>query len=828
MGKIDLTTSRRGFLQATAVTGAAGVVGSVVGEVLQPTPSEALAQAPRPETKITKNVCHQCPARCGIDVYTTNGKVHAIYGTLDHPISNGKLCPKGHLGAYILYDPDRFTGPMKRTNPKKGRNEDPRFVRITWDEALNTIAARLNGLRDKGESHRFALLTGRGWGASDAGLTDNFGKLYGTPNASLGHSSMCSDASKRAKQLMDGNYSYNAYDYRNTNYLLNFGAAYLEAFRPYNNNLQTWGHIRTKSPKTKVTVVDIRVTTTGAAADHLLLVKPGTDGALALAIAHVILTEGLWDKKFVGDFNDGNNRFISGFSVDQSTFTERWTKGLVEWWNAEVKDRTPEWASKVTTIPAKDIVKVAHEFGTTRPAMAIFERGPTTHTNAVYNGLSIHALNALVGSMYAVGGLMSQMGVPYGALPWKVDEYVDDIAKAAAAKKLPRIDRVKTAEGPLWSNMIQGIPDFHMEGKPYKLDTLMFYLTNPIFSTPDCTRWEKALQDIFVIDTSPFPGETAMFADIVVPDHTYLERWQDTPTYPFQGYPLTNLRTPAVKPIHDTKVFGDTLIEIGKRINGKMGEYYKQVGNVDNVLRALAKGFEKNPGDNGVNSFETWAEKGVWYKKPYLWRQIAGEFYEWDGVDYRKPMSPEDVKKRLFKTESGKFELRSSYLEKYADFVNAKLGVPKERVGFPQWLEPRYSGKGDLFLVTPKTPMHAEGRSANIPQAISIYQPVSGGRNQTFLEMHPKPAKARGIKNGDLVHIKSELGSVKVRVHLTPAARPDTIVLPFGFGHWAHGRWAKDRGENASAIIPNISDPISGLTSNYSTLVTVEKTESQA
>ena len=828
MGDMDFTTSRRKFLQATAVTGAAGMVGTVVSEPVQLAPGEALAQAVRPETKITKSVCHQCPARCGIDVYTTNGRVHAIYGTLDHPMSNGKLCPKGHLGAYILYDPDRIHGPMKRTNPKKGRNEDPKFVRITWDEALNTIAARLNTLRDKGEQHRFALLTGRGWGSTDAGLTDNFGKLFGTPNASLGHSSICADASKRAKQLMDGNYAYNSYDYRNTNYLLNFGAAFLEAYRPYNNNLQTWGHIRTKAPKTKVAVVDIRVTTTGAAADHLLLVKPGTDGALALAIAHVMLTQGLWDKKFVGDFNDGVNRFKSGETIDPANFTERWTKGLIEWWNAEVKDRTPEWASKITTIPVKDIRLVAREFGTTRPAMAIFERGPTTHTNAVYNGMSIHALNALVGSMYAIGGLANQMGVPYGALPWKADDYVDDVAKTANDKKSPRIDRVKTAEGPLWSNQIQGIPDYHLEGKPYKLDTLMFYVTNPIFSTPDSTRWEKALQDIFVIETSPFPSETSVFADIIVPDHTYLERWQDTPTYPFEGWPMTGLRVPAVKPIHDTKHFGDTLIEIGKRINGKMGEYYKQVGNVENVLKAVAKGFEKNPGDNGVNSFETWAEKGVWYKKPYLWRQVAGEFYEWDGVDYRKPMSAEDVKKRLFITESGKFELRSSYLEKYADFVNAKLGVAKDRVGFPQWLEPKYSGKGDLFLVTPKTPMHAEGRSANIPQAISIYQPVSGGRNQMFLEMHPKAAKARGIKNGDLVRIKSELGSITIRVHLTPAARPDTIVLPYGFGHWAHGRWAKNRGENANAIIPNISDPISGLASNYSTLVTVEKAGSQA
>jgi len=822
--------SRRNLVKVTGAAGAisaSALAGGLAGDLLknqEASAAPAASQVAAATTKIVKSVCHQCPARCGIDVSVTNGKVHAIYGSLDHPASNGKLCPKGHLGAYILYDPDRFKGPMKRTNPNKGRNEDPKFVSISWDEALDTIAARLNALRDKGEQHRFALLSGRGWGESDAGLFGDFGKLYGTPNAVLGHSSMCSDASKKAKQALDGNYAYNAYDYRNTNYLLNFGASFLEAYRPFNNNMQVWGHIRTKSPKTKVTVVDIRVTTTGAAADHLLLIKSGTDGALALAIAHVLLTEGLWDFKFVGDFDDGLNHFKTGELIDPSIFRERWTKGLIEWWNAELKDRTPAWASQITTIPEKDILSVAREFGTTRPAMAIFERGPTTHTNGVYNGMAIHSLNALVGSMYALGGLMNQMGVPYGKLPFKADDFADDVAKAADGRKTPRFDRVKTKDWPLASNMIQEIPQNQLESKPYKLDTLMFYLTNPIFSTPDCTQWEKALKEIFVIETSPFPSETSVFADIVVPDHTYLERLQDTPTYPAHGYPVTSLRVPAIKPIHNTKAFSDTLIEIGKRIKGPMGEYYKKVDSTENLIRHLAKGFEKNPGDNGVKDFESWVEKGVWYKKPYLYRQIGGQFFEWDGVGYRVLMTDRDVKAKLIKTESGKFELKSSYLEHYADYIAEKMGISKDRVGFPQWVAPKYTGEGDLHFVTPKTAMHAEGRSANIPHAIALYQPVAGGRNQTFLEIHPETARKRGIKDGDLVRVTSPIGSIVARARLYPASRPDTVVLPFGFGHWAQGRWAKNRmSGNVSEIIPNVSDPISGLTSNYTVLVKVEK-----
>lgn len=817
-----LESTRRDFLKATTVVGATAAAGAGATGLLSGH-DEAVA-APTIDTKIVKSTCHQCPARCGIDVRVEDGKVTGIYGTLDHPMSNGKLCPKGHLGQYILYDPDRFTGPMKRTNPEKGRNVDPKFAPISWDEALDTLAKRMNTLREKGEAHRFGITLGRGWGNADAGQLGPFAKMYGSPNVGLGHSSMCSDASKKAKSCLDGNYDYNSYDYRNTNYMLIFGAAFLEAFRPYNNNMQTWGHIRTKSPRTHVTVVDIRVTTTGAAADQLLLVKPGTDGALALAIAHVILTEGLWDKKFVGDFTDGVNRFKTGETLDPATFSEKWTKDLIAWWNAELKDRTPEWAAKITSIAEKDIVTVAREFATTKPAMCLFERGPTTHTNATYNGLAIHSLNALVGAMFAKGGLANSMKVPFGSLPVKPDDFVDDVAKMNQAKKMPRIDRVKTSYLPMASNQWQEVAKNHLAGNPYKMDTMVFWLTNPIFSGPDCKVWEEALKDVFVVDTSPFPSETSVFADLVLPDHTYLERWNDAPTYPFQGWPMAMLRQPAVKPIHNTMAFTDVLIELGKRINGPMSEYYKAIGNTENIIRHLAKGFEANPGDNGVNSFESWREKGVWYKKPYIYRQVGGEFFEWDGTDYRKPMSAEDVKKNCLKTESGKFEFKSSYLEHYADFIQERVGVPADRVGFPQWLAPKYTGKGDLFFVTPKTPMHAEGRSANLPNAISIYQPNVGGRAEMFLEINPETAKARGIKDGDRVKISTDIGSIFAAARYFPGARPDTVVLPFGFGHWAHGRWAKSRKTGSVCeIIPNVSDPISGLTSNYGVLVTVEK-----
>lgn len=817
--------SRRRFLQASAATGAAG---AVVGGSFN-TLKEATAQQPAAadaKTVITKSICHQCPARCGIDVYTTNGRVHAIYGTSDHPISNGKLCPKGPLGTYILYDPDRFKGPMRRTNPKKGRNEDPKFVPISWDEALNAVATRLNGLREKGESHRFALLYGRGWGASCAGLQGTFGQLYGSPNVAIGHSSMCSDGSIISKKFTDGNGGYNAYDYRNANYLLMFGCGFLEAFRPYNHNMQTWGYIRgEKSPKTRVTAVDVHMNTTLAAADRALLIKPGTDAALALAIAHVILTEGLWERSFVGDFKDGANRFKSGQALDPNDFNEKWVKGLVEWWNLELKDRTPKWAAEVTTLRERDIVATAREFGTTRPAMAIFERGVHAHSNGIYGGMAVHSLNALVGSLFAKGGLMYQMGPAYGSMPADAGGFMDDYAKNGPWKKQPRIDLLGHEDGYLLAhNMMQEVGPNSLAGKPYKLDTIMFYLTNPVWTAPNGPEWEKALAELFVIETSPFPGETAMFADLILPDHTFLERLQDAPTYPFQGWPMTQLRTPAVKPLYDTRYYGDTLIEIGKRMKGPMGEYYKKLDNTENVLRSLAKGFEASPGDNGVKDFESWKEKGVWYRKPYLWQQRNGEFFEWDGKAYAKAMSPDDVKQKLLKTSSGKFEFRSSAMEKSVDWIAAKTGRDKGKLMFPIWEEPKHPGGGDLYMVTPKVAMHAEGRGANVPMAIGLLQPTMGGRDKVYIEIHPKTAAAKGIRDGDRVRIKSSVGTIEGYCRHFEGCRPDTLVFPMEHGHWAQGRWARNRPPGHSGeVTVNQSDRVTGQCLYYTTKVSIER-----
>jgi thiosulfate reductase / polysulfide reductase chain A len=846
---LEIKMNRRNFLKVAGLTGAAAL-----GQVSLDQPIvRALAQGTETvrEEKWVSSVCIQCPAGCGTKVRVVDGKAVKIEGNPDHPYSNGKLCPKGYAGLQLLYDADRVKSPLKRTNPIKGLDVDPKFIAVTWDDALNDIATRLNKLRNEGKSHTVAFLSGRNRGSAGTVWT-TFTKLYGTPN-NLGHSSICSDASKKARLCMDGNDEYAAYDWENCNYVFNFGGSTLEAWRPTNLMLQRWAYMRRGRPvRAKQVMVDTRFSTTAIKADEWLPVKPGTDGALALGIAHVILTEGLWDRSFVGDFKEKGRKFRTEESVSIVDFEETWTSGLVDWWNNVLINFTPDKASEITGIPSETIIRIAKEFATTKPAIACGERGAGAHTNGTYNHMAIHALNALVGSMFTFGGLMYQIGAPYASLPIKDDDYMDDIAKKVVndfkTHTLERIDEAKSDEWPLASNVYQNIPDNHIKGKPYKLNMIFTYYTNPLFSNPNPQRAWEAFKDIFIVETSSYLSETALYADYILPDTYYLERWHDDRVYPSTGYPVAGLRVPAVK-LYDTRNSMEVIIDIGKRMGGKIGEYYNSIGSFENMLHSFAKGFEKTPGDNGVNSFESWAEKGAWYKRPYLYRFANGKFYEWDGIGYNREMiQTEEVKEEmidgkpvkttvvknpvkdgLLKTTSGKFEFRSSKLEmltdKQKEILKSELKSP-DLFAYPHFDEPHFAGKEEgypLYMSSPKMITHAEGRGANAQWLQERFGIVLGKGWTSWVELNPDKAEELGIKNGDEIWVESSVGKVKTIAVINPGNPPWIVVFPFENGHWNYGRYAKGLGVNPNEIIANLSAVISAQSCTNATMVKVYK-----
>lgn len=916
--------TRREALKAGGVAGAAIVVASQTGpfgSVLNfLTPVDSRRPQPAIEERIP-GVCLQCPAGCGIIGRVVDGRLVKIDGNTLHPINEGRLCPKGQIGVQILYDPDRIKGPYIRQslldaydandlagylNPPGGiRERDPEdFVEVPgntpeekWNTAIAILGALLKILRDNGESHKLVFLSGRTRGQM-GGFIGRFLAAYGSPN-DVGHSSICSDGSPQAHYATQGWKAYAGYDWDNTNYLLCFGAGFIEAWRPTTRLLRAYGTMRRGRPvRAKIVQVDSRLSVTAAKADEWIPVKPATDGALATALAHVIVRDHLYDEEYVKAHTDLPHlvRLDTGEPFEESSWTETiggkdityrkiyvwdantgapavWNtktkayepedvdpslepptpltingvecKSVFQlWWEEVLEAMTPQSAAGITGVDAGTIERIGREFATTKPAIAAGERGASMQTNGLYNRMAIHALNALVGSIDVPGGVLYQPGPPLQSFPAVV---TDDIAKNAPKT---RIDYAGTKYYPMAGKVYQAMPDLIL-GKPdpggrqlpapYEVKALFAYYTNPFFSTPDVGRWTEAVKRVPLIVTfSPFMDETTAMADLVLPDDTYLERWQDDIIYPSLGYPVAAIRQPMVDRVYNTMDTGTVLIRLAKEIGGSVADSFPW-NDFQEVLKFRYQGIldakAGSVGDRAVESmasidefWQAFTEKGVWSKPPY-------EFGKWNDV---------------FKTDTGKFEVLSGKLEhKLRDMAKAeaaangtteeeelekllqllKINVRGEAVFMPHYEPPRYAGDESqypLHLVTYKLMAHAEGRGANVPFLRDLTASHLNGVTlwHTWVEVNPSTAAKLGIKDGQWVWVEGpttdESGiprRISVKAHLHPGARPDTVSIPFELGHTSYGRWAKNSGANPNWILANEYDLLGGLAAFTATRV---------
>jgi anaerobic selenocysteine-containing dehydrogenase len=333
---------RRDFLKVSAAATAAAAVGIprlnafARGEGIRKGYGKTAPGQWKPTT------CQGCTTWDPAEVFVQNGRAVKVRGNRYSKQNDGYLCPKGHISLQQLYDPDRVKVPMKRTNPRKGKGVDPKFVPISWDEALNTIADKMMELRKADEPEKFMVMRGRYTYMRDM-IYGALPKVFGSPNG-ISHSAICAEAEKFGSYFTAANWGYSN--------------------RMIPATITRFGDLLDRAT---VAVVDPRLNSSAAKAHDWLPVKPGTDGALAGAIAHVILTEGLWSKEFVGDFKGGKNLFRAGKTVDEAAFEEKYTNGLVRWWNLELKDRTPQWAEGVTLVPSEQIIRVAKGMGKAAP-----------------------------------------------------------------------------------------------------------------------------------------------------------------------------------------------------------------------------------------------------------------------------------------------------------------------------------------------------------------------------------------------------------------------------------------------------------------------------
>jgi anaerobic selenocysteine-containing dehydrogenase len=429
----DLKLSRRTFMKASAAAGTAVATGAA----LKPT-FRALAEASTApagaQGEWKAATCQGCTSWCSKQVLVIDGRAVKTRGNPNSKVNGKASCPKVHLALQQVYDPDRIKTPMKRTNPNKGRNEDPGFVPISWDEALNTIADKIMELRNNNETHKYMLMRGRYSYMRDV-LYSRMTKIIGSPN-NISHSSLCAEAEKFGPFYTEGYWGYRQYDVENARYILIWGADPLSANRQVSYYSSAWGKAIDRA---EIAVVEPRLSATAAKADEWLPVKPGEDGALAVAISHVLLTEGLWYKDFVGDFTDGVNKFVAGQEVNEEDFEEKHTNGIVKWWNLELKDKTVEWASQQTGLPVEQIKRVAINYGKAAPhAISWLGGGPCMQVRGGYTAMAVHALNGIVGAVDNVGGTLKSNKEYTSKFP-EPDDFMDAIAKKG--KKHEKIDQ---------------------------------------------------------------------------------------------------------------------------------------------------------------------------------------------------------------------------------------------------------------------------------------------------------------------------------------------------------------------------------------------------
>jgi len=888
---VAATTNRRRFLTTALALGgtAAGatLVGTAVKVMLPDTQlrtasANRIRQYGRDAGEWIPSCCNACGGQCGILAHVVEGKVVKIepnpwnpnnytnistdfFADYDPAVGvrqGAAICPKGNAGIFGLYDPDRVQRPMKRTNPSKGLDQDPGWQEISWDQALTEITDRIRPLRDGG--HPEELL----WWSEDHSFThpqQDFCRLFRTPNYS-NHSNLC-DVSRKASYKMAMGDERPLADFLESKYILLFGWNPTSAIKwVYLPRILT----RAIEGGARLVVVDPHLSDTAAKAQEWVPIRPATDGALALAMARVIITEKLYDESFIRD----------------------WTVGFEDF-AALVDDATPEWAEGITSVPANTIVRLARELATTKPALVDVWSGPGQHTNGVQGGRAIALLNALVGTIDRPGGMM---------IPDKRGEkHIDQEPDAPIeAKRFDGLEELPWGHGSgVYGRGFQRLLD---GSGPYQPKAGMCVFQNLVMSGPGSGRVAEALASLetFVVVDTHF-SETALLADYLIPGTHYLERYDLNShwvTWAVLGLrqPVAAAASPQASPYpFRGGIFGqmaeyEFVAALGRKLGLKTkdGTEFFSVGAVSkepvddltawyeeylsNELKSGAPGItleelKARPGavwidEKKPTAYEKYATKlasklvldadgavwdkpaddpkrkqvgitldGVVYDKAVadggvpVGRMIGAEAFFTDGdkildgpkLEGKKPkqigyaIGGTDPRRGFF-TSSGKIEFFNTKFAEKSD-TNGRA-VDAGPVFSPREWQP--SAEYPLYLINWKEASHTHTRSQNNPLLVSL-------KGSNPLVIHTDTAARLGIADGDEVVVESPNGSARAVAEVTKRIHREVVGAQHGFGHVALGQVAKGRGTAFGGLNTIRYDPLSGQAAHKEICVRVRK-----
>lgn len=696
------------------------------------------------EVSYVNSTCSLCPGGCGITVRKVKDRAVKIEGMAGHPVNKGRICILGLAGLQLLYSPTRVQTPLKRV----GKRGEGRWRKISWQTAISEVVNNLKGLREKGEAHTVAAIMGSDRGTVPQ-LFERLLSVYGSPNFFRAPSMQ--DSYELTLHLMHGTQSMAGFDVGSADLIISFGSGLIEGWGSPVHMFQV--NSQRKAAGAKVVQIEPRLSSTAAKADTWLSINPGTEAALALGLAHLMIRE-----KRYGDFVSQHGFGFEDWQ-DQNGKKRRGFKQLV------LEDYTPEKVAEITGIEQDKIESLGNLFLSAKRPLVLGGRGQGITPGSTNELMAIHALNALVGNINRPGGVWAIPEPDY--IQWPEPE-VDQVAAISVQKG--RVDGARSQENPHSRYLLNRLANAIETGKPYPVNTLFVAGVNPCYSLPDTKAVTAAFDKVpFVVSFSSFMDETAQNADLILPNHLFLERYEDVPAPAGWHKPIIGLLRPVVSPLHNTRHTGDVILELAKGLGGAVGAAF--------------------PWSDYLSSLKTTlGTKWLRMEKTGCWANLNYGPPEWG---------------KAFDTPSGKFEFLPSVLQKGSEKETSPGYLPVAPEGDPSTYP--------LVMIPYDTMSLSSGYIGSPPFLIkTVPDTVLKGSNGV-VEINPETAKSYQLGQGDLAILNTPRAQVTVRVNLYHGIRPGIIAMARGLGHTAYDEYLNNKGVNVNELMGATEDPISGL-----------------
>jgi len=722
--------SRRRFLKIS--TGAAGLAAAGLPKLSF---ADLVQDPAAAEVVRTPTFCDVCFWKCGAVAYTRGGKLWKIEGNPEDPLSRGRLCPRGTGGVGAHYDRNRLTAPLIR---RQERGEEV-WAEVTWDEALSHIAEKMQAIKSTYGPESMAFFS-HGIGGS---FLKHTLRAYGVTSIVAPSEAQCRGPRDRGFTLTYGEdvSTPERTDIRNAKCLVLIGSHLGENM----HNTQVQEFAEAVGAGASIIVVDPRYSVAASKAKHYLPIRPGTDIALLLAWMNVLVTEELYDREYVE---------AHGFGFDA--------------FRQIVGQYTPEWAFPRTGIDPDTIRVTAREMALHRPATLVHPgRHSTWYGDDTQRSRAVALLNALLGSWGRKGGFYTPTSLDIPSYPYPAYPKPERGPLLAPDGKYP-------FAGIALTNVVR---DATITGEPYPVKGWMVYATNLMQAMPNREETIRAIQNLdLLVVVDVIPSEIAGWADVVLPESVYLERYDDLNVEVFRD-PFVALRQPVVESPADQKPNW----WIARELALKLGlEAYYPWRHVEEYLdhRLKAAGL----------SLELLKEKGV----------VKGA---------RPPIYFEEGVPAEFPTPSGKIEFYSGQL--------AAAGFDP----VPVYTPPEEPPPGSFRLLFGRAPVHSFSRTQTNPLLHDMMETNEVWVNEAV-------ARRYGLKTGSLVRLKNQDGVVShpVKVKATKRIRPDCVYMVHGFGQTSKGidPHYRQGASDAGLITRYKVDPIMGGTGMSVNFVTLE------